>query len=480
MTYIKKFLDYPQNSGLMFFVLLTVFLFNMQALFIQEVKAEETPAYDKNWVSMSTKTWVFPDSAFDYYTNTTNPNDRVINRHFDFTSGQPCVVVAKYTEGNAYYGTPGSYSAWAICLVGENATVSPMQAGSAYWDDPATMSIAGANNYNMINMFSDWYTVFPEWQNSDYWVYPLYNTSGVDPSRWNNLQYDINANSASELRSYLEQHNYDPPDPNGTDDNTLPMLHYTFDRKITAGASLPITKTKDEVTWDYTEYDVYRENPNNFIIEMVASTNWTSSETGVGQDWPDKEDLTMNPSSKVTITDGGCNISQDYYSFFYEDVGQNLWATRNYTFDKIAHAKGYFLYIRTKEIDGGRVSNWKVFDLRNGAVGATRVMISDDGQVESLPEGDQDEDNYNAPSYTPDNTASTGSDPSSTNYNGESSAASASTLMATLRSVVQDLQDLPSLLSQTLAFLPPWLITLISLSIGILVIIGVVKFILRG
>ena len=464
---IEDFMNYPSGSGLMF-MLIIGFMVAYISIFCEKIDVyADTPEYNKNWVSVSSKNWVFPNSAFAYMTT---GNDPVINRHYDFTSSRNCIVVANYNTAN------DTYRAFAICLKESGDSASPFQVGSAYWDNMPTMTTSGANNYNMINAFQDWYSVFPEWNNSDYWVTPVYDTTGIISTRYDIIQFDYAFSSAMDLRSFLEGNNYDIPDPNAPTDTKLPMLHYHFKQETTYGAG-SISKIKEIMTWSFTEYPVYAEDSTNFYIEMVASTWFKPSPTGIGDDIPDKDKTMMNPDCKVVVSNGGCNVAQNQYSFFYKDVGVNLYGTQNMSFNDMG---GYYFYVRTHEIDGGRVSDWKVFNMGlNGVVSQVDVIYSEDGTASTLDPEDKDEDTISAPTYTPDNSTSAGSDPSSTVYNGEGATTSFATLIGNLKDMVNQLGDIPLILSQVLTFLPTWLITLIALSIGLFVAIGLVKLIIH-
>ena len=472
---IKDFVSFPKGSGLMFLVLMGFFIAYCTLLFDDVIYAEDAePEYNKNWVSISSKNWVYPNSAFAYTVrNPNNQGEYPLNWHGDFTCSQKCAVICKYDSANDIY------TAYAITLKG-NENSSPLNYGSHNDSNgfaDVNLVTVGNNNYNMQNVFTDWYTVFPEWVNSDYWVAQLYTTQGVQSTRWEIIQYDYAFGSAMELRQFLEQEEYEPKDPNAPTDTKIPMLHYHFKQETTYGAG-SISKIKEIMSWDFTEYPIYAEDSTNYYVEMIASTWFKPSPTGIGDDIADKDKTMINDDCKVVVSNGGCNVAKNQYSFFYKDVGVNLYGTQNKSFNDLG---GYYFYVRTHEVDGGRVSDWKVFNMGlNGVVTQADVIYSDDGVSSTLDPEDKDDDTISAPTYTPDNSTSAGSDPSSTVYNGEGATTSFATLIANLKDMVNQLGQIPSILATVLTFLPSWLITLIALSIGLFVAIGLVKLIIKG
>lgn len=282
----------------------------------------------------------------------------------------------------------------------------------------------------------------------------------------------------SSLNTWLEQNPSNPNDPNAVDPNNLPMLKFGLTKKTVLGFP-QITQIKEILTWDYTSEDVYKNNPTDFHMEMVASARWTTSPTGIGN-IRDTSDKSINENCKVYITNGGCNISVNQYSWIYRDIGKSLYAIAGEPWDDNS---GYFMYVRTVQDSNGKASAWKVYNLAmNGIVVQEDRYIEPDGTEKQLPDSQKDignGDGVQPAKFDNDSSTSSDSDPTSIRYDEGSGNFNVGTVISTLKSTVNQIIELPAILTQLLSFLPSWLTSLMVIGIGLAVTIGVVKMILH-
>ena len=331
---------------------------------------------------------------------------------------------------------------------------------------------------------SDFYTNFPELNGTTLYRYG-YQVPKTAQDSIVLENYDISCTSTLDLKNQLEQLNYQPPvDQLGNGD--LPLLSFSLEKKIVPQLSLNVTTMKEIFKWDYTEKDPYKTNPQNYTFDIMASANWTTSGTGVGEIW-DSNNLSVNNNARVTITNGNDNISVNEYSFLYANVGQKLYSmvNKSFTDDSINSASlGYILYIRTREVRGNRASVWKIFKVQAGGyVISTGQVLNPDGTISdgsNIQNGNDgfDTNNNPIPPYSTDNSSSAQTDPSSDLYDGNGQF-NIATMLNSLKSIINTLKELPQLFASVVTFMPSWLISLLALSIGMLVIIGVVKTITR-
>lgn len=260
-----------------------------------------------------------------------------------------------------------------------------------------------------------------------------------------------------------------------TDEKYLPMLHYSLEKNHVIGFP-NLLKVKEIFKWDYTEHDIYRDNPSDYCIEIVASTNLKDADNGIGKVF-DAYTWTMNDTCKVTVTSGKKFVSVNQYSFMYDDVGKSIYSKLGQTWE--GSTCGYYLYIRTKSNVDSKVSCWKVYKVYfGGYVSQMGIIIDESGNSYDLNDDDWDiRDDYDNGEYDEDNTDDASEDDSSDLYD-ETGISNASTVVANLKSIVTTLGEIPPLISMVFSWLPDYIIVLISVGIGLIVIVGIVKWVL--
>ena len=387
-------------------------------------------------------------------------------------------------------GTYGQYSPWYVCYSDENqkgVVVKYVRSGNyppMYFYLSKYNTFKGYLNYNnygnnshsvpemvtynlsMLTTSSSWIGgILNTFNISD----PIYYTT-LDLSSYNPLvvdNYDVSITSIDDLYSQMQDLNFQSgwTDPNAPDSNNLPMLTYGLTKKTVVGFP-QITQIKEILTWDYTEHDVYKNNPTDFYMEMVASVRFSPAPTGIGN-IRDTSDNSINQNLKVPLTNGGCNISANQYSWIYREIGKSLYAVAGEPWDDNS---GYFLYVRTCQSSTDKKSAWKVYNLAlNGLVVQEDTYIEPDGTQKQLPNDQKDIGNgqgVQPAKFDNDSSTSSDSDPTSVRYDEGAGNFNAGTVIATLKSTVNQIGELPTVLSQLLSFMPSWMTNLMILGIA--------------
>lgn len=255
----------------------------------------------------------------------------------------------------------------------------------------------------------------------------------------------------------------------------LPMLHFSLEKKHVPGFP-NLLKIKEIFKWSYTEYEIYKSNPSGYFVEIVASTNLKDAPTGIGKVF-DAYTWSMNDLCKYTVTSGTKYVSVNQYSFMYDDIGEKIYEKLGESWE--GSTCGYYLYIRTRSADNTQSSYWKVYKVCfGGYVSQMGIVIDESGNISDLDEGDWDirEDTDNG-EFDEDNSDDASEDPGSDFYD-ETGISNASTVVANLRSIVTTLGEIPQLISMVFSWMPNEIIALISIGIGLIVVVGIVKWVL--
>lgn len=298
-------------------------------------------------------------------------------------------------------------------------------------------------------------------------------------------------NSWDDFFRTLYENNYNVPViPPGDSVQTgdLPFLSYTLTRKIVASLQgvLPYGQIKEIFEWDYNEKDPYKSNPLAYTFDIMAYANFKEVTTnGVTETGFDRDNLELNENNRVYLTQGGNNISLNEFSFLYDDVGESVYshnAPIPWQKDSIGTIKcGYILGIRTCTYDRSQFSWWKLFIVQAGGnVYSTGKVMKPDGTVIDST-ADNSNDNMNGggtTGFSSNNQTTAGGDTTGTVYN-DTGQYDISTMISTLKSIVNQLGDIPTMLTQLLTFLPSWFTSILIVSLGLFITIGLVKVIVR-
>lgn len=285
--------------------------------------------------------------------------------------------------------------------------------------------------------------------------------------------------------------NYDVPViPPGDSELTgdLPFLSYTLTRKIVASLQgvLPYGQIKEIFEWDYNEKDPYKSNPLAYTFDIMAYANFKEVTTlGITETVFDRDNLVLNENNRVYLTQGGNNISLNEFSFLYDDVGESVYSHNTpipWQRDSIGTVKcGYILGIRTCTYERSQFSWWKLFIVQAGGnVYSTGKVMKPDGTIiDSSAENSNDNMNGGGTTgFSSNNQTTAGGDTTGTVYN-DTGQYDISTMISTLKSIVNQLGDIPTILTQLLTFLPSWFTSILIVSLGLFITIGLVKVIVR-
>lgn len=273
------------------------------------------------------------------------------------------------------------------------------------------------------------------------------------------------------------------PGEDQQDSDHLPMLTYSLKRTTVVGFP-SITQIMENLSWDYTEKELYKDNPTKYNIEILISANWKKAPTGIGN-IRDVSNMQFNDKAKHYIS-SAVPIVENSYKWRYSQQGKELYKKAG---ENWGDESGYNLFIRTYEVGGSKVSYWKVYNLAlGGYVQQEDTLIDENGNKVPISKDDYDigntehdgknkDDQSSSAPYSSDNKASTDNDPNSDSYrdNGNYSIDS---FLGSIKNVINTISGIPSLLSSLASWLDPRLITLITASIALVVSIGVVKMIL--
>ena len=276
---------------------------------------------------------------------------------------------------------------------------------------------------------------------------------------------------------------FDQEDDTGDNTDYLPMLSYSLKRKTVIGFP-SITQIKENLTWDYTEKELYKDNPTKYNVEVWVSANWKAAPTGIGN-IRDVSNMQFNDKAKLAI-DSAIPIVKNSYGWLYSDKGKKLYKEAG---ENWGDESGYNLFIRTYEVGGSKVSYWKVYNLAlGGYVQQEDTLIDENGNKVPISKDDydigntehdgknKDDQSSDAP-FSTDNKDDADESPTS-DFNKSNGNYSIDSFLGSIKNVINTISGIPSLLSSLASWLDPRLIALITASIALVISIGVVKMIL--
>lgn len=282
------------------------------------------------------------------------------------------------------------------------------------------------------------------------------------------------------LTKYFEGKFPEPEEPE-IPSNYLPPLNYSFSSKTVIGFP-NLTQAKNTAKWNYAEEQIYALNPGAYAVEMVVSGHFKESIPGsaINTKIIDVSNTTINNDCKFYLTQN-TPISKNEYAFRVEDTGKKLYKMAG-AVDFNDSVQPFFLYIRTKELNGSRVSYWKCYKVfHNGAVERVDITYDNNGNPVELPDGEEDPGGpgyvYEYDGYDDEYRTDPEDDPTSELYEDDGKI-NVSTVLSNLKSIVNTLSGITELASQVAGWLPAYVVTLIGVGIGFIVVVGIVKWLL--
>ena len=298
--------------------------------------------------------------------------------------------------------------------------------------------------WNFANMAS---TVDDPWQNKD--TYETFNYSGKEYDNW------------VDLLDYLMT----DPSFDNDDADYLPMLDYQISKKHGLQFANDFIVFNVHVKWDHTKTVPYSENLNRYKVEIRAVQSLS--------------DLNEPGKYKTVILK---STTADSTSFGAEEFAEIL----GYNGDNLQGSKGY-LYsfaIRTIDTESDAVSFWKTWTIgssghgRNPTITPGQNNYDKDGNVVTKDTSKEDDSVDNSGiEKDPDGTSNDAKkDPSSDAYEDADGKVSATGTLSSLKQIILSLGDVPKLLALCLTWLPDSFSVLISASLTMIVIIGVIRW----
>ena len=299
-------------------------------------------------------------------------------------------------------------------------------------------------------------------------------------------------NSLDDWFAAMYNHNYDITNGGGIGDSSstgdLPFLSYTLQRQTTVSLQgvLPYGQIKEIFEWNYNEKEPYASDPTSYSFDIMAYANFKEVTTnGVTETGFDRDNLSINSNNRVYLTQGGQSIAINNFSFLYDDIGESVYshgAPIPWQRDSIGTIKcGYILGIRTCDVSRTQFSWWKLFIVQaGGQVYSTGKVMKPDGTVIDSGASNSNDNitGGGGAGYTTNNQTTAGGDTTGTVYD-DTGKVDISTVISTLRSIVNQIGEIPSILSQLLTFLPAWFTSLLVLSFALFVTIGIVKIVVH-
>jgi len=424
--------------------------------------ANTAPSND--WVDWSTHTLntqsnpvVNWGSEFRYYLTCEDSNSGIIIK---YKSAQ--MNSAKY-----YYLSKSNTAQCKRCFLENNNTIT------TYY----TLTGHKIGSSGIID--SDFITYFPQTQNIIY-VFE-YTNPPSSSSTIGDENVDIFCTGSQDLYNKLANMNWQNPN---IYDPSLGQMPY-FYLKVVGPAGAHNTFMGDveyTLTWDTT--GSFITNQSDYYIQVYA---WSGSDQNFFSNWNHKKAINNTDSSPY-------NMGMLAFTWSYINM-ERLWLMNNWS------QHHFQISIRIVDANGNPVNNkWvnfgvtKMYEITSSTIttegqdGTPNQNTEIIGQRENgvfdytdgRPQGDNtNEDgtqNSNGSSVSP-GAAQQGINnyEPTESYGNYNFGTSLKSLEETLTSMVQTIGQLPSLFSTVASFMPSWLISLIGVSIGMLVLIGVVK-----
>ena len=308
-------------------------------------------------------------------------------------------------------------------------------------------------------------------------------------------QYQVNFKIYDTFQDFVDalyEENYNM-DSNGDPPNYDPLNPFRdpyFYLKVTSPTYTP--NIEYTITWDTS--NSWANPQSDYAIQVYVSKS-TNDQTGdFFNSWSTKKAIKSTDQYPITL-------DQVAFSFTLQEL-RNM-----YLFGGGFLDHNFYIYIRVVDADTGRASSprWKAFQVTKmyevqSSFGQTEGIDGEPGDKEYYTErNDQGGTDYIDGRETGDNTDGQGNQsqngssvspqgsengisnttPTNGQENGINYGTSLNDLSSNLSGLVSTIGSLPYVMMQVLNFLPAWVVTLISVSLGMIVVIGTVKLILK-
>ena len=246
------------------------------------------------------------------------------------------------------------------------------------------------------------------------------------------------------------------------------------------------------LTWDTN--GSWAEPQNEYAIKYYVSKVTNDSTGDFFNDWTNKKPINSSDQYPTPLNNTCATFTlkdlRDMYLFGGGFLDHN-----------------FYIYIQIVNSDNGNPVNnkWFAFQVSkmyeitayfgqtesNGIVGEATYYTTRDPETgitdytDGRPTGDNTnengERNSNGSSVSPtaSNQGINNYTPTNSEQNGINYGTSLNNLSSNLSGLVQSVGGLPNMVAQLLTFLPSWVITIMAVSLGMLVIIGTIKYIAR-
>lgn len=328
--------------------------------------------------------------------------------------------------------------------------------------DPVTVNTSSLEAYKTSN-FTFYRRNNGRNSNTIYSNYSFY-VPVLSYSSWDDLISEMN-----EYDSYDEwftQHKdvLDPDPPK----ESLPNFTYQISKKWSPRIFTNILQYNFYANWNCEEFEIYCNAPNNYYVECKAKFVLSG----------------LNASDSIFIDKQP--IVTNELSFSIDDVCDKL---LNISYPQApgmpAVKPSFYVMLRVISSDSSLCSDWHFYLVEpsagNNITDSGSFSENDNGDLDLTEPPSDSNTNINNSNLTKDpngNKTSASSNPDSSLYDDSTSVNSGS-VYNTLKSNVDTVKNISSLLATCYQWFPSWLLSLISASIGIIVVVGLIK-IIRG
>lgn len=339
----------------------------------------------------------------------------------------------------------------------------------------------GVGNISPSTVFEDWQEVFPEYENG----FAVWWSDKTDYY----VTADYYVESAAQLYMILADDGFEPPEPENPWSQYEPKFYLKIESATLMGmANVGVHGDKLEytITWDTTQsYVAGREQ--DFGIQVAISPQNNTDNGGIFYNWKTKKFVKQTDIYP-------CNMATIAFPFTFGDIERLGWFGTNFL------DNNFYIYVRVVNIDTNEpvTNKWtwfqvtKMFELRGsgtqtesgeGNLGESTSVGSWENGVFQYTDGRDPGDNTNEDGTQNSNGSSVSPQASASGINNyeptapEESGFSANitNLKGSLSDMIRLVGQIPSMLAQLMLFMPSWLITLMSASIGLLLVVGIIK-----
>lgn len=452
------------------FVFTLICLIGIQKNIFAEDKEE---SIDDSAFHYFTHDYKYPNFVYSYLKNDSTDTDR---------------YVSMYDEGGIIYlrkGTNGDYLQLIYMSDIGPAHSTEMQYASN--DSPTYKNVGSTftkKNSNIVDQYCPNFSSVIAPLLKDDTTYYVSNLANIniqpDNLRFGECNYDFVIEDAEELKDWLK-------DPKKPDNKKLPYFY------LKATAPMWAKNVEYTVTWDTTGSFVEGKEDQYACRFFVSAT--TSNKTGaLSTGWSRRKSIKstdINPvyfnQTAFSFTFGELQNMYPFFANFLDNefyIGIQIVDSSNTPVDKRIT---FFSVVKIYEIRSSFVKTYN--DIDTGDVASTEIKTEyEDGVMnytDGRPTGQNTEENgersSNGSSVSPSAVDAGVNNWDDTNgqQNGVNYGTSLNDLSTNLQGLVNSVSNLSGALASVFSFFPGWLLTLIAVSIGMIVVIGTIKLILR-